>query len=47
MKTEEQIREEIKKHKDWLKENWFIDKDKDKYLHQCIVEGLEWVLKEE
>ncbi len=46
MKTEEQIREELKKHKNWLKENRLIkDKEKDKYLHECIIEGLEWVLK--
>lgn len=45
MKTEQQIKEELQKHKDWLKENRFTENKNDKYLHECIIEGLEWVLK--
>ena len=47
MKTEEQIKEEITKHKKRLKEIWHLKDEKsikDKYLHECIIEGLEWVI---
>ncbi len=46
MKTEEQIKEEITRHRQWLKENQFTQSQNDKWLHECIIEGLEWVLKE-
>ena len=45
MKAEEQIREEVNKHKEWLKENQFTKNENDKWLHKCIIEALEWVLK--
>ena len=45
MKTEQEIKEELQKHKDWLKENQFTENKNDKWLHQCIIGGLEWVLK--
>lgn len=45
MKTEEQIKEEIKKHKDWLKDHPFCKNKNNIWLHECIIEGLEWVLK--
>lgn len=45
MKTEEQIKEELLKHQTRLKENKFELTDKEKYLHECIIEALQWVLK--
>lgn len=45
MKTEEQIKEEIRKHKEWLKENQLTGSKNEIWLHSCIIEGLEWVIK--
>lgn len=47
MKTEEQIQEEIDRHKQHLKKIQFTGTKNEKWLHECIIEGLEWVLKEE
>lgn len=44
MKTEEQIKEEINRHKKAIKENFFDEKNKK--ISQVIVSALEWVLKE-
>ena len=45
MKTEEQIKEEIRKHKERLKNVKFEDRTIEQKLHSAIVETLEWVLK--
>lgn len=45
MKSEEQVREELKKHKQRLKEKKYELSEKEKYLHECIIESLEWALK--
>ena len=45
MKTEEQIKEEIRKHKDHLKKVSFADRTVEQKMHATIVEALEWVLK--
>lgn len=45
MKKEEEIKEEIKRHKDWLKKNKNTATKKDIWLHECILEGLNWVIK--
>lgn len=45
MKSEEQIKEELEKHKQWLKDNKFSKNKNEVWLHECIIEGLEWVLK--
>ncbi len=47
MKTEEQIREEIKRHKEYLKNISFKDRTVEQKMHSAITEALEWVLKEE
>lgn len=45
MKTEKQIKEEIKKHKEYLKNTTFNDRTTEQKMHSAIVEALEWVLK--
>lgn len=45
MKSEEQIKKELARHKQAIKENVFNEKDKK--ISQTIVSALEWVLKEE
>lgn len=47
MKTEEQIKEEIEKHEKWLKKNRHNASKNDIWLHNCIIEGLKWVIKKE
>ncbi len=44
MKSEEQIREEISKHKKAIIHK-FNERTLDEKLHSCIIEALEWVLK--
>lgn len=44
MRTQEQIEEELKKHKQRLKDNKSLN-EKQKYIHKCYIEALEWVLK--
>lgn len=46
MKTEQQIKEEIRKHKDYLKNTTFNNRTVEQKMHSAIVEALEWVLKE-
>jgi len=46
MKTIEQIQEEVRKHKQALKNNKEMKK-MQKYIHECYIEALEWVLKGE
>ena len=47
MKTENQIKEEIKKHKERLKNTSFKDRTVEQKMHSAIIEALEWVIKEE
>lgn len=47
MKTEEQIKEEIRKHKEYLKNTKFQDRTIEQKMHSSIIEALEWVLKED
>lgn len=47
MKTKEQIQEEIDRHKKRLKEIRAIGSWEEITIHKCIIEGLEWVVKEE
>lgn len=47
MKTEKQIREEIKRHKEYLENTSFKDRTTEQKMHSAVVEALEWVLKEE
>lgn len=44
MKTEEQIREEIRKHKEAITHR-FSERSLDEKMHACIIETLEWVLE--
>lgn len=44
MKTENQIIEEIRKHKEHLKNTNFEDRTTEQKMHSAIVEALEWVL---
>ena len=44
MRTEEQIKNEQKKHKEYLKHTKFEDRTEEQKLHSAIVETLEWVL---
>lgn len=44
MKTESQIKEEIKKHKEYLKNTIFKDRTVEQKMHSTIIEALEWVL---
>ena len=44
MKTELEIREEIRKHKEAI-ENNFENWTQDEKLHNSIIIALEWVLK--
>ena len=46
MKTEKQIEEEIKKHKEHLENTTFSDRTTEQKIHSAIVEALEWVLKQ-
>lgn len=46
MKTEEQIKEEIKKHREYLKNTSFKDRTIEQKMHSTIIEALEWVLGE-
>ena len=46
MKTEKEIREEIKRHKEAIK-NKIGEKTADDKIHICIIQTLEWVIKEE
>ncbi len=47
MKTEEQIKNEIKKHRNHLEATHFKDRTLEQKLHSAIVNALEWVLLEE
>lgn len=47
MKTEEQIKNEIKRHKEHLEHTKFEDRTIEQKIHSAIVEALEWVLSEE
>lgn len=47
MKTEDKIKQEIKKHKEYLKNTNFKDRTIEQKMHSVIIESLEWVLKEE
>lgn len=47
MKTEEQIKEEIKKHKDHIQHTNFENRSTEQKMHSAIIEALERVLKEE
>lgn len=47
MKTEKQIKNEIKKHKKYLEATNFKDRTPEQKLHSAIVEALEWVLLED
>ena len=47
MKTKEQIKNEIKKHKEYLEHTKFEDRTLEQKLHSAIVNALEWVLLEE
>lgn len=47
MKTENQIKEEIKKHKEYLKNTKFQERTVEQKMHSAIIEALEWVIKEE
>lgn len=44
MKTENQIKEEIKKHKERLKNTSFKDRTVEQKMHSAIIEALEWGL---
>lgn len=44
MKAEEQIKEEIKKHREYLKNTSFKDRTIEQKMHSTIIEALEWVL---
>lgn len=44
MKTEEQIKEEIKKHKEYLEHTNFVERTTEQKMHSAIIEALEWVL---
>lgn len=44
MKTKEQIKNEIKRHKEYLEHTNFEDRTVEQKLHSAIVEALEWVL---
>lgn len=46
MKKEEQIREEIKKHKEAITHP-FSERTQEEKIHSWIISTLEWVLKEE
>lgn len=46
MKTEEQIKNEIKKHKKYLENTNFEDRTLEQKLHSAIVEALKWTLEE-
>lgn len=46
MKTEKQIKEEIKKHKEYLENTTFKDRTIEQKMHSAIIEALEWVLME-
>ena len=43
MKTENQIKEEIRKHKEHLKNTNFEDRTTEQKMHSAIIEALEWV----
>ena len=46
MKTEEQIKEEIRKHKEYLKNTNFEDRTTEQKMHSAIIEALEcWIFK--
>ena len=45
MKTEDQIKEEIRKHKEHLKNTNFMNRTVEQKMHATIVKALEWVLK--
>ena len=47
MRTEKQIKNEIKKHKKYLEATDFKDRTLEQKLHSAIVEALEWVLSED
>lgn len=44
MKTEDQIIEELKKHKEAI-QNKFNNRTEDEKIHSYIISTLEWVLK--
>ena len=43
MKSEEQIHEELQRHKQRLKENKKLSEN-ERRIHKCYIEALEWVL---
>ena len=48
MKTEKQIKEELEKHIKHRKKIYNDPKKKkEKLIHDCIIETLEWVIKEQ
>ena len=47
MKTEKQIKNEIKKHKKYLEATDFKDRTLEQKIHSAIVEALERVLLED
>ena len=44
MKTEKEIREEIKRHKEAIKHN-FNEMTQDEKIHKQIIQTLEWGIK--
>ena len=46
MKPENQLNEEIRKHKEPLKNTNFEDRPTEQKMHSAIIEALEWVLGE-
>lgn len=47
MRTEEQIKEEIKKHKECLKSTSFKNRTVEQKMHSTIIEALEWALEQD
>ena len=45
MKTEEQIKEEIRKYKKNLEHTNFKNRTVEQKMHSAIIEALEWVIK--
>ncbi len=46
MKSQQQIEEELQRHKKRIKHNKELTKIQ-KYIHECYIEALEWVLTED
>lgn len=46
MKNAEEIKTELEKHRNLVKDIWYDEKRKnDKLISESIIEALEWVLK--